>query len=139
MPQTLPDVLWTHSSSLHPGQGWGVRECPSGSLIMISVRTWVFSLAAGWLAAGKSFYVFFFYYKIDSQIHRLCCQLKAVYGGDLHYTHLCLFMFSLKIVIVFVLSPLRPGVCLLFPSYSCPHSLRVSSPPTVMGGNGTLR
>jgi hypothetical protein len=58
----------------------------------------------------------------------LCCQLKAVYSGDLHYIHLCLFMFSLKLLIVFVLSPLWPVVWLLFLFYSHPYSFHASIP-----------
>lgn len=92
---------------------------------MISIRAGSLPLL---LADGREIVFTFFYYKINSQIYRLCCQLKAVSSGDLHYIHLCLFMFSLKILIVFVLSPLWPGMCLLFLSYSGPHSLHVSSP-----------
>lgn len=92
-----------HVSSLRPRQGWGVRGRLSGSLIMLSVRAGSLPfLLADCREITSTF--FFFYCKINSQIHRLCRQLKAVYSGDLHYTRLCLFMFSSKILIVFVLS-----------------------------------
>lgn len=100
-----------------------------GSLLRLPEPNTI-SVRAGslpWLLADgrEIIFTFFFYYKINSQIYRLCCQRKAVYGGDLHYIHLCLFMFSLKILIVCVLSTLWPGICLLFLSHSCPHALHV--------------
>ena len=126
-------MLQTQVSSLHPGgDGAGGTECPSWVSAKVCLNPSPSQSELGlfpgcWLSAGKSFLLFFFYYKINSQIYRLCCQLKAVYGSDLHYIHLCLFMFSLKMLIVCVLSTLWPGMCLLFLSHSCPHTLHVSS------------
>ena len=129
----VPDMLQTQVSSLHPsGDGVGGTECPSWVSVEVCLNPSPSQSELGlfpgcWLSAGKSLLLFCVNYKINSQIYRLCCQLKAVYGGDLHCIHLCLFMFSLKILIVCVLSTLWPGMCLLFLSHSCPQAFHVPS------------
>lgn len=137
-------MLQTQVSSLYPGgDGVGGTECPSWVSAKVCLNPSPSQSELGlfpgcWLSAGKSFLLFFFYYKINSQIYRLCCQLKAVYGSDLHYIHLCLFMFSLKILIVCVLSTLcmaRPVSSISVPFL--PTRPPCLQPPTTMCGNWT--
>lgn len=108
------------------------RECPSWVSAEVAHTANRLGRSGGlfpscWLTAGKSFLHFV---KLQNQRpdSPFVLPAESCLWCDLHCIHLCLFTFSSKTLIVFVLSPLWPAVCLLFLSDSHPHSLQVSRP-----------